>query len=184
MSRRAFLLSAAGAAIILAAPSASSQRIRIRPRPGGKTGGATVPATPKSPATGPRPGGMTGGATGRVLNRAQLQQCVSTDKSLTARSSELDRLELDLNAKGSRIDRLGTEIDRKRPSIDLSRGDQVDAFNLLVAEHGRQIEDYNSRLNSLEALFARYNSDIASYNAQCADAEYYESDMLAIRGSQ
>ena len=161
MLRRAFLLSAVGAVIILAAPTASSQRIRIRPRPGGKAGGAT----------------------GRVLNRAQLQQCVSTDKSLTARSSELDRLEQDLDARGSRIDRLGAEIDRKRPSIDLSSGDQVDAFNLLVAEHDRQIVEYNSRLDSFEALSARYNTDIATYNAQCADAEYYESDMRAIRGS-
>lgn len=173
MLRRAFLLSAAGAAIIFAAPTASSQRIRIRPRPGGKTGGAT----------GPRPGGKTGGTTGRVLNRAQLQQCVATDKSLTSRSLELDRLEQDLDARSSRIDRLGAEIDRKRPSIDLSSGDQVDAFNLLVAEHARQVVDYNSRLDSLEAQFARYNSDIASYNAQCADAEYYESDMRAILGS-
>jgi hypothetical protein len=161
MLRRTFLLSAAGAAIILAAPTASSQRIRIRPRPGGKAGGAT----------------------GRVLSRAQLQHCVSTDKSLTARSSELDRLQRDLDARGIRIDQLGTEIDRKRPSIDLSRGDQVDAFNLLVAEHDRQIKEYNSRLDTLEALFARYNADIATYNAQCADAEYYESDMRAIRGS-
>jgi len=161
MSRRAFLLSAAGAAIILVAPTASPQRIRIRPRPGGKAGGAT----------------------GRVLNRAQLQQCVSTDNSLTTRSSELDRLQQDLDARGSRIDRLGAEIDRKRPSIDLTSGNQVDAFNLLVAEHDRQVVEYNSRLDSLEAMFARYNSDIASYNAQCADAEYYESDMRAIRGS-
>ena len=149
MLRRAFLLSAAGTALILAAPPASSQRIRIKPRPGGKAGGAT----------------------GRVLNRAQLQQCVSNDKSLTGRSSELDRLEQDLNARSSRIDRLGAEIDRKRPSIDLSNGDQVDAFNLLVAEQDRQIESYNSRLGSLEALFARYNADIVYFNPQGANSE-------------
>lgn len=121
-------------------------------------------------------------AKGPVLSRDQLRVCVQIQRSLGSMEASIARMQAQLGTQESELNRLVRQIEMQEPLVDRYSQASVDGFNALVNRHGRMVEAYNARLPMVNGHVEAMNRNVDTFNARCADREYYESDMIAVGG--
>jgi hypothetical protein len=65
-------------------------------------------------------------------------------------------------------------------TIDQYSKESVDQFNAALEEHQRLRSHYNDGVSKFNSAVAESNRDVAAFNANCAERQYYIDDMRSI----
>ena len=115
---------------------------------------------------------------GRTLSVAELDACLDIENEVTSLKSTIDQSDLFASVAESRYRGLAQVIDAKRSFLDTSDQEDIDDFNLLVKEQSDAVDAYNALVVPLNEAVGKHTSAVERFNAQCAEIDYYESDLV------
>ncbi|WP_353110530.1 hypothetical protein [Salinisphaera dokdonensis] len=118
---------------------------------------------------------------GPILSRQELRECLSQQNKINAGSQHLDNLEASVHAKAQEIEQLESLIQQREPLVDRYSQYSVDNFNRLIEKHRELVKEYNARLRPINQQVSVHQANVEEFNKTCADHQYYQSDMDAIR---
>lgn len=111
-----------------------------------------------------------------VLTVEQLKTCLTKAATLDRDSEALSTEQARLSTAKTEIDTSEKELEQKKFKLNRSRKSEVDRYN-------KDITAYNTRLQSLKADQAAYNTKVDSHNTGIEDfngtctKSYYQDDM-------
>jgi hypothetical protein len=133
--------------------------------------GATTLSTGK-PADAAAPAGLA--------TRDQLRECMNTEASLKQRYQALEastaaheKMAKDIDAEGDRISELHDRLDHDSTTA-------VKAYNALVEEHNKHINELNRNAKEGQPVTHAYNDDMSAFNHRCSSLHYSVDDMEAV----
>jgi predicted nuclease with TOPRIM domain len=129
-----------------------------------------------------------------TLTVEQLKACLIQEKNIDSSEQELNIKANPLDEKKAVLNRLEKEITYLENYLDLNQHrsfitqTQVDEFNLKVESYNALVEKYNIEISAYKALEIQYNKLVGSHNdlismfdLNCAGKRYYEDDLVAAK---
>lgn len=114
---------------------------------------------------------------GRMLSVDELDACLEVERTIRTLDSEIDQAELVQSLSNTRQRGLESVISAERQRLDLSDAGDVADFNAKVDELGREIDEYNARVQSNNDHILQRGAAVDRFNADCTHG-YYDADML------
>lgn len=137
------------------------------------------------PATKQREGSLGGGtATGPVLTKDELRQCLAEQDRLKQETSDVVATQKKLASDRAEIDRVGAAIDAERPTVDVSNGDAVDAFNARLQAKGKLVADYQAAAPAFNQRVDKLDADDKAFTKNCRDRKYFEDEYNEIKAGK
>lgn len=117
---------------------------------------------------------------GPVLSREQLKMCLDQQNTINSQSAVVDKEQEFLGVEQEQLQRLERKIESDRAFVNSYSQASVDSFNRSLDEHRRKVTAFNKRLSVANEKVDRLNASVSSFNSQCGQRAYYESDMNAV----
>jgi len=115
-----------------------------------------------------------------LATRDQLRDCMTTEASLKQRYQALEastaaheKMAAQVDAEGDRIRELHDKLDHDSPTA-------VKAYNGLIEEHNKHINELNRNAKESQPVTHAYNDDMAAFNHRCSSLHYSVDDMEAV----
>jgi hypothetical protein len=119
------------------------------------------------------------GAQELVRSPDQIRGCLCQERSVTALNTEVQAQSRAYEDKRQAFQALDKQVQAARPSVNVAKPADVDAFKRLLEQRDHAADDLASNATkSYSDAVARYNHAVASYNANCA-GKSYDQDQLA-----
>ena len=122
-----------------------------------------------------------GGAAAQELVRApdQIRSCLCQERSVGALNSEVQAQSRAYEDKRQAFQALDKQVQTTRPTVNVAKQGDVDAFKRLLEQRDRAADDLASNATKTYSdAVSRYNQAVASYNGACA-GKSYDPDQLA-----
>ncbi len=147
---------------------------------------ATKPAAkPAKPARQRDEGSLGGGAaSGPMLTKDELRQCLVEQDRLKQETADVVATQKKLAKDRAEIDRVGAAIDADRPTVDVSNGDAVDAFNARLQTKGKLIADYQAAAPAFNQRIDKLDADDKAFTKNCRDRKYFEDEYDEIKAGK
>ena len=121
------------------------------------------------------------GAAAQELVRApeQIRSCLCQERSVGALNSEVQAQSRAYEDKRQAFQALDKQVQTTRPTVNVAKQGDVDAFKRLLEQRDRAADDLASNATKTYSdAVSRYNQAVASYNGACA-GKSYDPDQLA-----
>jgi predicted nucleic acid-binding Zn-ribbon protein len=109
----------------------------------------------------------------------QIRNCLCQERSVGALNTEVQAQSRAYEDKRQAFQALDKQVQTTRPSVNVAKQADVDAFKRLLEQRDRAADDLASTATkSYSDAVARYNQAVAAYNGNCA-GKSYDADQLA-----
>jgi hypothetical protein len=125
--------------------------------------------------------GTIGGAAAQELVRApeQIRSCLCQERSVGTLSSEVQAQSRAYEDKRQAFQAFDKQVQTTRPTVNVAKQGDVDAFKRLLEQRDRAADDLASNATKTYSdAVSRYNQAVAAYNGACA-GKSYDPDQLA-----
>ena len=125
--------------------------------------------------------GVASGATAQELVRSpeQIRGCLCQERSVSALNSEVQAQSRAYEDKRQAFQALDKQVQSTRPTVNVAKQADVDAFKRLLDQRDRAADDLaGNATRTYSDAVSRYNQAVAAYNGSCA-GKSYDPDQLA-----
>ncbi len=136
------------------------------------TAGATSAADKPSKGTPAKPGSST------LLTPAQARDCLAQKDRLHAQIDDALKDKAAIEADKTEIARSGTALSEQLATLDKTKAEEVDAYNLKVEERDKLIDSYQAKVTAYNTKAEAVKESRASYEKlSCEDRSYDERKL-------
>jgi hypothetical protein len=121
------------------------------------------------------------GATAQEVVRApdQIRSCLCQERAVSALNAEVQAQSRAYDDKRQAFQALDRQVQATRPTVNVAKPADVDAFKRLLDQRDRAADDLaGNATRTYSDAVARYNHAVAAYNGSCA-GKSYDADQLA-----
>ncbi len=125
--------------------------------------------------------GISAAAAAQDVVRApeQIRNCLCQERSVGALNTEVQAQNRAYEEKRQAFQALDKQVQTTRPSVNVAKQGDVEAFKRLLEQRDHAADDLASNATkSYSDAVARYNQAVAAYNGSCA-GKSYDPDQLA-----
>ncbi len=120
---------------------------------------------------------------GNALSAGELRVCVGLSAEIDVLSTELQRLQGDVDTARSHHEHAARWLDERGSALDNTDAAAVERYNQSVDEHAQLVRTYNLLLPAFNAQVALHNVAIGKFNERCTDRPYRRKDWLELQHS-
>lgn len=118
---------------------------------------------------------------GPKMSGEHLKRCEQLDYDGIQADKRLKERKRALAGVERQLDRVNADLDRRKASLDNRDGAAVDAYNRVIAEQQRLVDEFNARLPAFNEAVAEYNALIEPFNEDCVGRAYIQRHWWELR---
>ena len=118
---------------------------------------------------------------GAYLTKDQLRKCLAQQDTLKTQDADLVKEQAAIGVRKAEIAKLGDDLKARLDSVDRTNAESVNGYNEAVADHDKQIDEYQARVTQFNAGVDANQTAHDEFSQGCSSKRYFEEDETAIR---
>ena len=147
---------------------------------------AAVAALPAQAADKPKKEGTLGKAKpGQpMLTKEQLRACLAQNERIKKQIADTVPLQDGLKKEGEELAQAGDALKAERPTLDTTNEAAVNGFNERIAARDKAVEAYKARAEDYNTKVEALQADKAKYQKDCDGRSYFEDEAAQIKSGK
>jgi hypothetical protein len=123
----------------------------------------------------------SGPASGETITKDQLDECLGLQPRLRAEADKVRRVTSEVEEDKAEFDRFDAQLKAERSKVDPKDRASIAAYNAKLEKRQKMVSAYNAKSAGAAERVQGYNAMRKSWESDCENRPYRESDYAALR---